>query len=177
MSSICSRNASASVTPYPWGFSELEIDRISLSRASSRCAAPPASCRTERRSTSRRIARSRSDRCAGDAVGSDRLADDADGGTEHAGSRRSSDRQRQPLCSRFRDLHRFDLLASHRGRNRHRLSAAWRLNCARPASQATWPSASRAFSRSATSNILFDDKFVAADAVLRRASGRRGLAQ
>ena len=65
--------------------------RTSPSRANSRCAAPPASCRTVRRSISRRQPDSRRDRRAGDGRRPDRLADDAGRGAEHPRGRRRRD--------------------------------------------------------------------------------------
>ena len=139
------------VTPYPWGFSQLEIDRdlAQQSKFAVRRAAGDDAGRHAVRHPGRQPD-PRSDRRAGRRGWPDRLADDADRCAEHARSRRGQRRQRQPLYPRRRDIHR---LRPPRCASRRRSTSpirGWPSNCARRQSPATSGSASRASSRCAT---------------------------
>ena len=95
-----------------------------------------------------------------DAVGSGRLAVHAGGGAKHAGGRRSPSQTARAAMSA---PPRPSSIPPPRFASRRKSILpirGWRSNCARPASRVTWRSALRAFSKSATRHILFDDKFV-----------------
>ena len=62
------------------------------------------------------------DRGPGNRVTADRLADDADGVSEHARGRRPRSGKRRALRDPVGSLHRFDIRTADRGRGRHRVS-------------------------------------------------------
>ena len=161
MSSTCSKSASAASTPYPWGFSELEIDQdlAEQSKFAVRNAAgvmPDGTPFDIPADSPMPDAIDVPEAAAGQIV----WLIDADRRAEHARGRRRPDRQREPLCPRLR---RPSSIPPPRCASRKKSTSpirGWRSNCARPASPATSASASRAFSKCATRTCLFDDKYV-----------------
>ena len=165
------------VTPYPWGFATLELDRdlAQQSKFALRKAAGvmPDGSLFDFPADSPAPGADRGARNGGRPA---RLALDAGQSQQFARSQSRQVGQRGAVRRRLRNGHRFDLASARRGGNRRRLSAS-RLRDPQDRQAGLCRAADRADRRSARPNDRLRREIRASAARLRRSSDRRGVAR